>query len=597
MKPLLLHRDRDFDPPQERSWDTRALTQDLELDTLLRGMAGDDKFLVDVARKALFAGLSNDLDTILYRQAVLQDCLKNASVVRQLYDLAVEAIENERKNYFGVLSRYPSAILHRSIDVLQMFMGMLRTLRDTGTVADRFESEGLTNLFAMLEQELSDRYLARIREHLKELKFGGGVLLSAALGKGNQGAHYVVRKATRKRPSWWSRLFGEGLPAYTFRIADRDEAGARALSELQGRGINVVANALAQSADHVLSFFETLRTELAFYVGCLNLHERLASKGEPVCFPRPAPVGERTHRFRELRDACLALHMARPVVGNSVGADGKSLVIITGPNQGGKSSFLRAIGLAQLMMQSGMFVAAESFEAELCAGLHTHYKREEDATMKSGKLDEELRRMSDIADRITAGSMLLFNESFAATNEREGSEIARQVVWALLEKRVKMFFVTHLYEFAHGVFEKKLDEAMFLRAERRADGTRTFRLVEGEPLETSYGEDLYRKIFDAREGKQEQGGPAMAKTRINLVNPHELAAVPGFDPQPSTQFFSTVPSTGRSQTPRSSRRFWERISPVHCSNASISRRPKRARPNQRAGERMRAAFVRRTRCS
>jgi DNA mismatch repair ATPase MutS len=63
---------------------------------------------------------------------------------------------------------------------------------------------------------------------------------------------------------------------------------------------------------------------------------------------------------------------------------------LTGANQGGKSTFLHSIGLAQLMMQSGMFVGAERFEAAPCPALFTHYKREEDATMKSGKLDEEL---------------------------------------------------------------------------------------------------------------------------------------------------------------------------------------------------------------
>jgi DNA mismatch repair ATPase MutS len=187
--------------------------------------------------------------------------------------------------------------------------------------------------------------------------------------------------------------------------------------------------------------------------------------------------------------------MERRVVGNAADADGKSLVIITGANQGGKSVFLRSIGLAQMMMQCGMFVAAESFDAELCRNLFTHYKREEDATMKSGKLDEELARMSDIVDHLAPNSILLFNESFAATNEREGSEIARQIVCALLERRIKVFFVTHLYEFAHGLFDRKTENAIFLRAERRADGTRTFRLVEGEPLETSHGEDLYREIF------------------------------------------------------------------------------------------------------
>jgi DNA mismatch repair ATPase MutS len=187
-------------------------------------------------------------------------------------------------------------------------------------------------------------------------------------------------------------------------------------------------------------------------------------------------------------------------VGNAADADGKSLTIVTGANQGGKSSFLRSIGLAQMMMQCGMFVGAESFQAELCPALFTQYKREEDATMKSGKLDEELARMSAIADHITPNSMLLLNESFAATNEREGSEIATQIVRALLEKRVKILFVTHLYDFARGFYDNNDEAAFFLRAERKDDGTRTFKLLEGEPLETSYGKDLYRQIFgEARE--------------------------------------------------------------------------------------------------
>jgi DNA mismatch repair ATPase MutS len=65
--------------------------------------------------------------------------------------------------------------------------------------------------------------------------------------------------------------------------------------------------------------------------------------------------------------------------------------------------------------------------------------------MSSGKFDEELSRMSDIVDHLTPESLVLFNESFAATNDREGSEIARQIVSTLLESRVKMFFVTRQF--------------------------------------------------------------------------------------------------------------------------------------------------------
>ncbi|MDI6854672.1 MAG: DNA mismatch repair protein MutS [Deltaproteobacteria bacterium] len=346
----------------------------------------------------------------------------------------------------------------------------------------------------MLKKELSDDYFATIQEQLGELKFPNGVFISAELGKGNKGINYVLHKLQDKQKGWLERIFGKKT-SYTFRIPPRDEIGARALGELRARGINLVANALAQSVDHILSFFNSLKTEMAFYVGCLNLHDHLADKGEPLCFPLPLASSERKERFKGLYDVCLSLSLGQRVVGNELNADDKELVVITGANQGGKSTFLRSLGLAQLMMQCGMFAPAESFSANICDGLFTHYKREEDVTMSSGKLDEELSRFSDIVVNIKENSLLLLNESFAATNEREGSEIARQIISALLEKRVKIFFVTHLYEFAHDFYDQKMENAIFLRAERQDDGVRTFKIVEGAPLETSYGKDLYKSIF------------------------------------------------------------------------------------------------------
>ena len=193
-----------------------------------------------------------------------------------------------------------------------------------------------------------------------------------------------------------------GPRSYSFQLAPRDDNGARALSTLRDRGINLVANALAQSTDHILSFFNMLRTELAFYVGCLNLYGQLAAQGEPVCFPQPAAPEERRYSATGLYDVCLALRLGAGVVGNEVEADNKDFVIITGANQGGKSTLLRGIGLAQLMMQCGMFVPARTFYASVCKRIFTHYKREEDVAMSSGKFDEELSRMSDIIDDIRA---------------------------------------------------------------------------------------------------------------------------------------------------------------------------------------------------
>jgi DNA mismatch repair ATPase MutS len=114
--------------------------------------------------------------------------------------------------------------------------------------------------------------------------------------------------------------------------------------------------------------------------------------------------------------------------------------------------------------------------------------------MTSGRLDDELRRMSVIADQIGPHCLVLFNESFAGTNEREGSEIGYQVARALLDAQVRVFFVTHRFEFAERFRQEHPRSARFLRAERQPDGRRTYRLAVREPLPTSFGEDLYYQL-------------------------------------------------------------------------------------------------------
>ena len=512
MKTFLLYRDRDFDLEGRLPSNEPALTQDLELGLLFDAMAGGDPFLRDVVRRVVFTSVG-DCETILYRQAALRDCLQNRTIVRGIYDLTTELLERRRKTYWGFIGRSPGSILYNAVNLLQMSVEFLKRLR---RIADEraggFQSDAFTTLFAMLKRELDEQYFGTIQDHLRQLKFREGVLISAGLGNGNAGTDYVLRKVNER--SWWrrtlrhagqdwvARIVDQTGPVYTFHIHPRDEAGGQALAQLRDRGVNLVANALAQSTDHILNFFYTLRAELAFYVGCLNLADKLAKKGEPIAFPIPSAAENRHLCARGLYDVALSLSLDRRAVGNDIVADEKDLVIVTGANQGGKSTFLRSLGQAQLMMQCGMFAPAEFFAANVCEGLFTHYKREEDPALRSGKFDEELSRMNEIAAAIRANSLVLFNESFAATNDREGSEIARQIVSALLERRIKVFFVTHLYDFARGFYATNSGNAVFLRAGRNPDGGRTFKLTEGEPLQTSHGEDLYWRIFTAEDGAQ-----------------------------------------------------------------------------------------------
>ena len=510
MKAHLLYADQDFDWEAALPPGHEDLSQDLELTILLQAMAAGDTFLCEVATKVLVTSL-DDPEAIRYRQQVLTDCRAHPEVIRDMYAVAVDALEDKRRHWmggYGGTYQNASSNLSGALSHLEAYIARLRQLRQIADEnAAEFRSAGMRTLFTTLQRDLDDAYFEEVSGHLKQLRFRGGVVISARLDHDNSPAGLVLHTGETVR-RWAERLKIGPRTAYSFAISPRDEAGGQILEDLASRGINLVANAAAQSADHIRSYFTMLRAELAFYVGCLNLTERLAARDVPVTIPDPAPLESLIFSCTDLRDACLALQSPDPVVGNDVEADGKQLVIITGANSGGKSTFLRSVGVAQLMMQSGLFVSARSYRANVTPGIFTHFTREEDTGMTSGRLDDELRRMSVIAGQIKPGYLMLFNESFAGTNEREGAEIGYQIVRALLEAQIKVFFVTHRYALADRLRREHAPATLFLRAGRRADGHRNYRLTVHDPLPTSYGEDLYFQLGGWLEEDQGRTGAA-----------------------------------------------------------------------------------------
>jgi len=198
MKAHLLYIDRDFDPHGGGPPQAAALVQDLELNTLFDAMAAGDTFLLEVAQRAVLTSL-DEPQAILYRQRILADCLDHSAIVREMYAIVVEAIQREKRIWDAVSARYPEGTRYRSVEVLKLFMGMLKRLR---CLADahgaKFRSEGFTTLFNMFAREFDDEYLRTVEHHLRRLEFPDGVRLSAELDQGNKGANYVLRASYRR---------------------------------------------------------------------------------------------------------------------------------------------------------------------------------------------------------------------------------------------------------------------------------------------------------------------------------------------------------------------------------------------------------------
>ncbi len=493
MKVRLIDPESNYDPEARLCFDADTLETDLGIRTIIDHMADGDPLIERVARRLLFTPVT-DADAIRYRQDALRDAMANPAVTREIYALCVESDETRRKSWSWLDSAFISGTFNAAVSYLKIYLELLSKLKAIAeTRSAGFTSAAFRSFFDGLKTELSDEYLNEAAEALKLLRINGDLTVRARLGGYLQGIEYVLCRPEARSFSL-GRVFG---PMY--RVPMDDTTAAEDLDVRRNRAVNELTNALAQSAEHLLAYFNMLRSELAFYVGCLNLKDALADVGMPVCMPELADLGSFRRSMRGAYDAGVAL-LKMGADGNDLDFEGKSVYIITGANQGGKSTFLRGLGQAQLMGQCGMFVPAAEMTLPIREGVFTHFKKEEDASLQSGKLDEELTRMDRIVDAVKPGSLILFNESFAATNEREGSEICRQITAALADYGAEIFSVTHLMTFASSFMNDP--RAQFLQAERLPDGTRTHRVLPGTPTTTAYGMDIYREVFARRSGGQ-----------------------------------------------------------------------------------------------
>lgn len=495
MQAHLMFPDKDYDLSAGTAPNSDDLVQDLEMKTLFSAMAEGDEFLLKIVSSALLSSQENSRFVVQWRQAILQDCLKHEDIIRALYAITLEPIQIRKSMFLISGGRHPSLMLSDGRRTLEALHGVLKKLYDFALQEkDDFQSDGLSHLCAMLIDQLAPDYLAEMKRHLATLHFDNGLLFSARLGSGNTGKDFIPRFFVPERWAWLKEWLGDRPDHYRFTLDPRDESGAHELADLRDEVLKDIAVSTLQASRHVEDFFNMLRSELAFYIGCLNLRKNLIEKNCPICMPGLSEL-PCTLQFEDLRDPSLSLTLGKPATGNDLNASATPLVLITGANQGGKSTFLRSLGLARLMSQAGMFVTARQYEADLRDGVFTHYRRREDKDLNSGKFDEELCRMNEVVERLGKAPFVLFNESFAATNEREGAEVARQIIAALTEAGGHVVFVTHMYTLANDFENKTIIKTCFLRAERDESGQRSFKILPGKPQTTSFGKDLYSRIF------------------------------------------------------------------------------------------------------
>jgi DNA mismatch repair protein MutS2 len=157
-----------------------------------------------------------------------------------------------------------------------------------------------------------------------------------------------------------------------------------------------------------------------------------------------------------------------------------AVVVVTGPNSGGKTRFLQALAIAQLLASSGFYAPLASGRMPRAPGLFASLYEEPRPDAPEGHLGMELLRIRRLFERLEVGSVVVLDELCSGTNPSEGEEIAQLVLSLLPELGVQAFVTTHLLQFAARLAsERSIPSSDFLQVELDSHERPTYRFVPG----------------------------------------------------------------------------------------------------------------------
>lgn len=546
----LLYADKDW-TNSKRYEDDKTIISDLHLTTIFHScaqrviwkdnnavkIAEADLFIEQTMRQVMMVPLRSK-EEVIYRQDVIRDFMKEPELAQQLYEMATKLCKEwDALGRRGKKQQDQDAAgeMITKIKVIHMLLNNICKVKQLlQEKQSGFASEGLKELLARIEKEITEDKEKRIRkviddlsffvtEEEREAKMREGrvcvphIILGCKIGESLRFDDFKLEEleSVDKKFHKPGGIFSQ-VDDYKNKLVP-DSIQITKNPKLQEQGaymermmVSYLCDSLAGFVDEVGEFFDQLRMQSAFMIGVYNLQDHMKRYELSLHYPE---VGEKEcFRYKDLKELVMCLEQHKAPIGNTSEIIHKNLLVITGANQGGKSTFLRSLGIAQILLQAGMPVLADRYEAPLYPGMFTHFTRREDSEMNSGRLDEELKRMSQIIDYVQKNeaqdpgtSLVLLNESFATTTEKEGSVISYDILQAMTQMGVNVATVTHLLTFAKRLYEEKEEEkvrkgveetnVVFLSAERLESGERTFRMIPCVPQLTSFGLDLYDRMI------------------------------------------------------------------------------------------------------
>lgn len=441
-------------------------------------------------QRPLLAALTRpvtDAATIEHRHQVLRELLASAELER-----GVEAAAAELRYLFEL---FQSSERTRHGGAVERRLDILRALKTT--------FEKLDHVFAHAAGPL-----ARVRAFTSNVRASDGwahllslldyesnlatVDVRVRLGHDGEIRSFAIQRVEENRKNPWYRSAWQRLLA-------RVSLMLRGLHVRQSELLGRLVESVFDDMQEVWLLLYQLMLDLELYVAALRFRALARSKGLEVSLPEllTRERAEEPSRFEQLFNPFLLLERTPPVPCD-IEHGKRAITIVTGPNSGGKTRLLQAVGLSQLLAQAGLFVPARAAKLTLRSGAFVSLVQQTEAEQSEGRLGTELSRIRRLFESLPYGGLAILDELCSGTNPTEGEEIFQLLIELLGELSPAAFISTHFLGLAARLERDRPVELAFLEVELSSSGRATYRFVPGV-AKTSLAHGVAERLGVTRE--------------------------------------------------------------------------------------------------
>jgi DNA mismatch repair protein MutS len=456
--------------------------------------------------KPFFYRSLHSVDAVKYRQEIMQD-LENATLFRHVSSFA------EQQRLMRAHLAQADKLYYKQqkqawfLDAVEVYCDAVkRFATDLSSVA--LKSRGLSALREYLTAYVNAPHFASLLTETRKLKAGLATVKYCVLINGST---VTVRKY-ESEPDYsvevettferFKQAAGKDYRVDFPNWPDMDHVEAQILdfvAKLYPDIFSDLENYCDRNKNYLDETLAIFDREVQFYIGYLNHIAALKHAGLKFCYPQISAESKDIYG-RDGFDLALAQKLVAekaPVVCNDFSLKGRERVLaISGPNQGGKTTFARTFGQLHYLACIGCPVPAREARLFLFDGLFTHFEREENISNLHGKLQDDLIRLRDILDQATSKSILIMNEIFTSTTLNDAIFLSEKMMEKIIRLDLLCFWVTFIDEV--GLFSEQV-VSMVSGADPANPTLRTFKFTRKPPDGLAYAmaiAEKYRLTYD-----------------------------------------------------------------------------------------------------